>query len=355
MKGKKQVLIGGSIASIIFIIILICIAMAPKGSKITISFDTDGGSKVEELIVKKGEKVELPTTTKEGFTFEGWYNGDTKVSEKVSFKRDVTLIAHWISEGAKTMTISFDSKGGSTVKDITFECDKSFTLPKPTKKGYKFVGWYDKNDVVINHQSKLTCEDLKLYAKWEKEEEKTEEVKEETKQEEKKEEAKQEEKKEEQKTEVKKEYTCPAGYTLDGDKCIKEENAILKCNDNQQEKDEKCVTISSSSRKDLQMSCSNDGNLVGSSCYLGEVVYPTEIDSSICTSDGHVWDSDNNKCYSSKEDAQQICGSGYVSIINPGDGLTSGCFPISEKEKTCSNDFTLQGDKCLKTIDATLK
>lgn len=352
MKGKKQVLIGGSIASIIFIISLICIAMAPKENKITISFDTDGGSKVDSLKVKKGEKVELPTTEKEGFTFEGWYNGDTKVSKKVSFKRDITLIAHWISEGAKTMTISFDSKGGSTVKDITFECDKSFTLPKPTKKGYKFVGWYDKNDVVINHQTKLVCEDLKLYAKWEKEEEKKTEIKEE--------ENKQEEKKEETKQEIKKEYTCPSGYTLDGDKCTKEESASLKCSDNQYEEDGKCITISSDVRQDLQSSCGKDdagnsGILVGSSCYFELVAYPTEIDSSICTSDGHVWDSENNKCYSSKEDAQQACSSGYVSIINPGDGLTSGCFPISEKEKTCSNDFTLQGDKCLKTIDATLK
>ena len=346
MKGKKQVLIGGAIASVIFIIALIFIAMSPKESKITISFDTDGGSKVDTIKVKKGEKVELPTTEKDGFTFAGWYNGDTKVSEKVSFKRDVTLIAHWMSNGAKTMTISFDSKGGNTVKDITFECDKSFTLPKPTKKGYKFVGWYDKNDVVINHQSKLTCEDLKLYAKWEKAEEKKEEVKGETKK---------EEKKEETKKEVKKEYTCPSGYTLDGEKCTKEENVSLKCNDGQQEQNGKCITISSSSRKDPQMSCGNDGNLVGSSCYLGEVAYPTEIDSSICIQDGHVWDSENNKCYSSKEDAQQTCGSGYVSISNPGDGLTGGCFPISEKEKTCSEGFTLQGDTCLKTIDATLK
>lgn len=353
MKGKKKVLIGGGIASIIFIIILICIALSPKDSKITISFDTDGGSSVETIKSKKGEKISLPTTTKEGYTFEGWYNGSSKVRKNPSFKKDVTLKAHWLVEDAETMTFTFDTKGGNSVKEITIECNKSFTLPTPTKKGYKFLGWYNQDDVLISSKTKLTCEDIKLHAKWEKEEE----IKEDDKKEEVKEDKK-EEKKEETKEEVKetkKEYTCPTGYTLDVDKCTKEEEAISKCGDNQQEKDGKCVTIAIDARKEPQVSCSNEGILVGNSCYFEEVAYPTEIDSTICTGDNHVWDSENNKCYSSKEDASESCSSGYISITNPGDGLTGGCFPISDKEKTCSDGFTLQGDKCLKTIDATLK
>lgn len=351
MKGKKKVLIGGGIASIIFIIILICIAMTPKDSKITISFDTDGGSSVETIKAKKGEKVSLPTTTKEGYTFEGWYDGSSKVRKNPSFKRDVTLKAHWLVEDAETMTFTFDTKGGNNVKEITIECNKSFTLPTPTKKGYKFLGWYNQDNVLISSKTKLTCEDIKLQAKWEKE---AEEVKEEDIKEDKKEETKEEVKEE------KKEYTCPTGYTLKVDKCTKEEDATLGCGEDKKEQDGKCVTISSSARKNPQISCGNDatgsqGTLVGNSCYYEEVAYPTEIDNTICTGDGHVWDSENNKCYSSKEDAIQACDSGYMSITNPGDNLTGGCFPVSDKEKTCSEGFTLKGDKCLKTIDATLK
>ena len=41
----------------------------------------------------------------------------------------------------------FDSKGGTEVEKIEVECNKELVLPTPpTKNGYNFVSWVDKNE-----------------------------------------------------------------------------------------------------------------------------------------------------------------------------------------------------------------
>ena len=68
----------------------------------------------------------------------------------------------------ETITITFDSKGGSIVDHITINKGTELTLPKdPTYAGYTFKGWYDTNETPI-HNNALLKEDTTLYAKWEK-------------------------------------------------------------------------------------------------------------------------------------------------------------------------------------------
>lgn len=68
----------------------------------------------------------------------------------------------------ETITITFDSKGGSAVDPITINKGTELTLPKdPTYAGYTFKGWYDKNETPIQNNALLE-EDTTLYAKWEK-------------------------------------------------------------------------------------------------------------------------------------------------------------------------------------------
>ena len=66
------------------------------------------------------------------------------------------------------ITITFDSKGGSSVAPITINKGEELILPKnPTYAGYTFKGWYDINETPI-HNNVLLEEDTTLYAKWEK-------------------------------------------------------------------------------------------------------------------------------------------------------------------------------------------
>ncbi len=341
MNKRKFIVISGIVLS--FLVVIVVIVMACSKDKITIFFDVDGGSKISKMKVSVGEKIKLPKTTKKGYTFDGWFNENTKVKNNVSFDKDTTLTAHWKELEEKTMIITFNTDCGNKIKDMTITCEEELKLPKPKKEGYNFIDWEDKKGNVVTNKSKLECEDITLKAKWEKEEEKKEEKKED-----KKEETKVEEKKEE----VKKEYTCSNGYTLDGNKCIKEEDVETRCGEGTIEKDGKCVTVSNDVRKELQKSCSNNGVLVGDDCFYDLITDEEQQDSSTCTQE---WDSQNNKCYNSKSLAQSSCSSGYINIADPGAGVTGGCFPVSDKEKYCSDGFTLKDNKCIKIIDATLK
>ena len=68
----------------------------------------------------------------------------------------------------EAITITFDTKGGSKINSITINKDTELTLPKdPTRNGYVFKGWVDKNETPI-YNKVLLAEDTTLYAVWEK-------------------------------------------------------------------------------------------------------------------------------------------------------------------------------------------
>ena len=106
--------------------------------------------------------VTLPTPTRTGYTFAGWYTSATG-GDKVGVggasytpSKAITLYAQWT---ANTYTIAFASNGGSgTINSITATYDKSVTLPSSgfTRTGYTLVGWetptrnYDLGESVSN-------------------------------------------------------------------------------------------------------------------------------------------------------------------------------------------------------------
>ena len=63
-----------------------------------ISFDLDGGSIVDSQFVLNGDKLTLnksTTPTKPGYSFDGWYNGLSKVENGATVTSPMTLKAHW--------------------------------------------------------------------------------------------------------------------------------------------------------------------------------------------------------------------------------------------------------------------
>ena len=70
----------------------------------TVTFDTDGGTPEPESQIRANLPATKPDDpTKEGYTFEGWYDGDKKFDfdTPVSGERTVTLKAKWTKEAAK--------------------------------------------------------------------------------------------------------------------------------------------------------------------------------------------------------------------------------------------------------------
>ena len=131
-----------------------------------VTFDTDGGSSITPLILMDGVPLPDVKPTKENYTFDHWEdkNGKTvKAGDKLPCE-DITLYAKWTR---KTFKVSFDSKGGSSVPSITVNAGDTLKLPaNPTRSGYEFVTWQDKNSTPIYDGALLTPVDITLYAVW---------------------------------------------------------------------------------------------------------------------------------------------------------------------------------------------
>ena len=138
---------------------------------ITITFDTKGGSKIESITIGKDTELTLPKEpTRDGYVFKGWVDkNETPIYNKVLLAEDTTLYAVWEKDATSNkITITFDTKGGSKIESITISKDTELTLPKePTRDGYVFKGWVDKNETPI-YDKVLLAEDTTLYAVWEK-------------------------------------------------------------------------------------------------------------------------------------------------------------------------------------------
>ena len=148
----------------------------PFGYRIT--FDADGGKC--DTISKKypfGLALEsLPTPTKSGYTFAGWYTrrgceGDKFTEATLMRKADMTLYAGWIRNGKK-LTVTLDASGGKCSKKSfkTKFGQKLSSLPTPTYTGKKFVEWNtQKNGKGTSYTSAslMDMPELKLYAIWE--------------------------------------------------------------------------------------------------------------------------------------------------------------------------------------------
>lgn len=137
----------------------------------TVTFDSRGGSSVASQTINRGSKVTEPAApTKDDYIFNGWYK-DSECNYLWEFDEDVvtgnvTLYAKW---AAKTIyTVTFDSKGGSSVVAQTIEYNQKATRPVPTRDGFIFVGWYTEDTLQNEFDFVNTgiTKNITLYAKW---------------------------------------------------------------------------------------------------------------------------------------------------------------------------------------------
>ncbi|WP_171004996.1 InlB B-repeat-containing protein [Enterococcus hulanensis] len=131
----------------------------------TVTFDSKDGSQVsdKEYTIEKGiDSFETPTRT--GYTFEGWYDGEDKITKiETGETGNRTLEAKWKLE---TYKVTFNSKGGTSVPNETYTIEKGIdSFAEPQKDHYTFEGWYDGEDKVTKIEKGETG-DRTLIAKW---------------------------------------------------------------------------------------------------------------------------------------------------------------------------------------------
>ena len=82
---------------------------------ITISFDTDGGSNIDSIVIKIGDTISKPDTpTKEGYTFKGWYIDEEEFDFSNPITEEITLKAKWEENVEENETSANNSNSNNT-------------------------------------------------------------------------------------------------------------------------------------------------------------------------------------------------------------------------------------------------
>ncbi len=142
-----------------------------------VSFNANGGSvsQASKGVLVGSTYGTLPTPTRTGYTFNGWYtasSGGTKItaSSTVNITSDITLYAQWT---VNKYTVTFDATNGTTSTNtmtVTYGANYG-TLPTPTATGFTFNGWYTAKaygtGTKITSTTKVTStSNHTLYAQW---------------------------------------------------------------------------------------------------------------------------------------------------------------------------------------------
>lgn len=126
-------------------------------NKHTISFDTQGGSKVNvQLVDDNGLVTKIENPTKEGYDFIGWVVKDSEYGLEGFFSFDtpitssITLQAIWVESGEDYVLLAFFTCDGTRIAEHAI-FGKPLNKPAvdPVKEGHTFLGWYTYEDGIL--------------------------------------------------------------------------------------------------------------------------------------------------------------------------------------------------------------
>lgn len=124
---------------------------------------TGDGIETTSALYEAGETIVFPNPgTREGYNPVWTPNYQTMPAE------DTTFTLSWVGQ---SKTITFDTKGGTTVASITAPAGSTISWPEnPTKEGYTFGGWFTDPDCTAGNEFAPTTimptTNVNLWAKW---------------------------------------------------------------------------------------------------------------------------------------------------------------------------------------------
>ncbi len=137
------------------------------------TFDTQGGSPIPAVNLKRGEKAsESANPSKDAFFFAGWYP-DTNYSKPFSFTspitEDRTLFAKW-GDPANKVTVTFDVRQGASAstKKVDVEKGDHVAMPVFSRDGHRLDKWYsdDSFTTEFDISTQTIDADITLYTQW---------------------------------------------------------------------------------------------------------------------------------------------------------------------------------------------
>lgn len=145
----------------------------------TATFNGNGGGTPSPSTITKtygSELGTLPTCSRTGYTFLGWYtasSGGTKISSATKITGTVTYYAQW---SINSYTLTYNVNGGNAVSPTSKSVQYGSaygTLPTPTKSSdaeytYAFAGWYTAatGGTQVTANTTMGAGNTTIYAHW---------------------------------------------------------------------------------------------------------------------------------------------------------------------------------------------
>lgn len=145
----------------------------------TATFNGNGGGTPSPSTITKtygSELGTLPTCSRTGYTFLGWYtasSGGTKISSTTKITGTITYYAQW---SINSYTLTYDVNGGNAVSPASKSVQYGSaygTLPTPTRAStaqysYTFAGWYTAvtGGTQVTANTTMGAGNTTIYAHW---------------------------------------------------------------------------------------------------------------------------------------------------------------------------------------------
>ena len=135
--------------------------------------NSDAGEVAGGGIYDYGETVTIKATTKERYTFIGWYTGDNFISDKADYSFEVTqnmtLTARWRQNEYNVSVGKNLSEAGSVSGGGTYPYHSEVTVKAETNITHIFLGWYENGTRLttsLEYTFTIEMSDRNLEARW---------------------------------------------------------------------------------------------------------------------------------------------------------------------------------------------
>lgn len=161
-----------SLFIVVFLLFITVLTAAACSHRVTMSFETFGGTKIASICVDAGKEITVPNNPeKEGYVFLGWYLdsdclGDAQDLPAVMPETSVTYYAKYAQYPKLNLLVD-----GGALEKTRYYVEAGTNLSaflsdvKPQKDGLLFDGW-EKDGVPLSDDAVMTEEDLTLSARY---------------------------------------------------------------------------------------------------------------------------------------------------------------------------------------------
>lgn len=136
--------------------------------KVTVHFETNDGSNVDDIIINKGQTInQLPSTIKDYYDFLGWFDeNNNQLTTETAIDAEITYYARW---QIVSHTVTFNTHGGTEIAPLTKDHGETLGEVESTLARYHLIGWFTEENGQGTEYTKdsIVNSDVTLHAYWE--------------------------------------------------------------------------------------------------------------------------------------------------------------------------------------------